>query len=200
MRHLGYIISDKEIVNLPFFIQCRKMDDFTLIKSIKAPLLIIGFDNAKKCLGEKFDILNRKDCDECVRWTFKKTEKRTLYEDDLVSFYSFVIETYKNSIPYYYINPFKLTFSSMRGMINFMKNGKEKKILTYRGMIYIYGGEYVLGIFEESISKLNINKDRVLKWFGKFNGCILSEMNNRTYSSEIRKYLGKNYYLLPCLL
>ena len=70
MEKLGCIVSKAKISDLKGFVE--QVDDISLADSTK-PILIVGYNNAKKIASEKskeFDILN-KSLDKYLFWTFK---------------------------------------------------------------------------------------------------------------------------------
>ena len=58
----------------------------------------------------KLDILE-KELEPGVFWTFKKSESRSDFEQDLKNFYKYIFNNILNNINYYYINIFKLKYN-----------------------------------------------------------------------------------------
>jgi hypothetical protein len=83
MEKLAYVLSDNKINGLRPYVEL--INDIELYDQRK-PLLIVGMANAKKFAGDKFSILNRQ-ISEKVFWTFKRTERRQDFENDLILFY-----------------------------------------------------------------------------------------------------------------
>ena len=107
MEKFGYIVSKAKISDLKGFVE--QVDDISLADSTK-PILIVGYNNAKKIAREKdkeFDILN-KSLDKNIFWTFKKTESKIDFEKDIIKFYNYIINNIIYNINYYYINIYKL--------------------------------------------------------------------------------------------
>ena len=99
MKKLGYIVTDRKINNVKDFVEV--VNDISLTDSTK-PVLLVGLENAKKNI-ENFSILNKKVNDNLF-WTFKKTEKRVDFENDINYFYNYIIYNITRNIKYYYIN------------------------------------------------------------------------------------------------
>ena len=83
MKYIGRIITNSKTVDTLDYVEVtnNKCDlDFSI------PTLIIGKKNAIDLFGEeKIKVLDRK-IKENVYWTYGKTEKRNVYEEDLWKF------------------------------------------------------------------------------------------------------------------
>ena len=93
MSCLGYIVSDNKIKNLKGFVE--QVNDVSLADLTK-PTLFVGIENAKKNIKD-FSILEKK-YGENIFWTFKKTEKRVDFEEDINHFYDYIIYNISNNI------------------------------------------------------------------------------------------------------
>jgi len=82
--------------------------DFNVVKSLDLtvqglPTLIIGWDYIKKHYPD-YDIIDRKLSDN-LYWTFKKTERRELHEEDIYNFVERVYKQLTKDIKYTFIDP-----------------------------------------------------------------------------------------------
>ncbi len=191
----GYIGYDGKIENLPFFIKQISIDDTReVINNTNLPVLIVGYDAAKDIYGDDFNILNRK-INVTRFWTFKKFEKRILYEKDLPHFYNTVLKMVNETVKYYYINPFKVNTSFLRKFI-LIKNSTEQKILySTDKMIYLSYKKYVMGFSYEALEYIGISKDKIDKHIGNFKNTIKVN-NSKKISFSLKKIIGQEY-LIP---
>ena len=191
MQKLGYIVTDKNIRGVKDFVGV--VDDISLTDPTK-PVLIVGLDLAKKYIKD-FSILEKKVNDNLF-WTFKKTEKRVDFENDINYFYKYIINNITRNIKYYYINILKLNYKSIKKLCNIVFSGEEKYIYISNNMIYLLHEGNILGI---SIQILEYVKIDVKKVFKK----LYSAKNNIicTSASEcvkgIKGELGNKKYAVP---
>jgi hypothetical protein len=135
--------------------------DFNVVKSLDEtvqglPTLIVGWDFIKKNYPD-YNIINRK-LNENLFWTFKKTEKRELHEEDI---YNFVEQSYKNlikDITYTFIDPILFSRKNIVKIIKAINN--TNKVISYKheNMLYIYFERYIFGVdltFTEFIGQNN---------------------------------------------
>lgn len=191
MKKLGYIVSDKSISNIKDFVGV--VNDISLADPTK-PVLIVGIKNAKKYI-DNFSILNKKVNDNLF-WTFKKTEKRVDFENDINYFYNYIIYNITSNIKYYYINILNLKYNKIKKLYNILFSGEKKYIYISNNMLYILYNGSVLGI---SISILEYIKVDTKKFFRK----LYSNENNIicTNASEcvksIKAEIGNKKYVIP---
>lgn len=204
MLILGYIISktgDK------FFSE----DIFKFVPSEKdcvldVPKLIVGLTEAKKYAQEhgfEFDILEHVYPDGNW-WTFKKTEKRDIYEKNVAKFKDYIKKRAVSSVKYYYVNLFKIPYTKKKTLYNIivknLYNRKDNCVFCDGNMIYYpLKDNNVVGISLEIIEYLGINKEKVMD-------LIKSNQNNKIYypTSQIlkdtRSQFSGNEYVIPFLL
>jgi len=141
MKKLGYIVTDKKINNIKDFVEV--VNDISLTDSTK-PVLLVGIETAKKNI-ENFSILNKKVNDNLF-WTFRKTEKRVDFENDINYFYNYIINNITKDIKYYYINILNLKYNKIKKLYNILFSGEKKYIYISNNMLYILYNGSVLGI------------------------------------------------------
>jgi len=191
MQKLGYIVTDRKIKDVKDFVGV--VDDISLADPTK-PVLIVGIDLAKKYI-ENFSILDKKVNDNLF-WTFKKTEKRVDFENDINYFYNYIINNISSNIKYYYINILNLKYSKIKKLYNILFSGERKYIYISNNMFYILYNDAILGI---SISILEYIKVDIKKIFKK----LYSNKNNIicTNASDcvksIKTEIGNKKYVIP---
>lgn len=147
--------------------------DFNVVKSLDQtvqglPTLIVGWEYVKKNYPD-YNIINRKLNDNLF-WTFKKTEKRELHEEDI---YNFVESSYKNlikDVTYTFIDPILFTRKSIVKFLKFLN--KTKKVISYKhdNMVYISCENYIFGVDITFTEFIGINTEK-----------LLSKIKNKSY-------------------
>ena len=144
--------------------------DFNVVKSLDEtvqglPTLIVGWDYIKKNYPD-YDIIKRK-LNENLFWTFKKTEKRELHEEDI---YNFVEQSYKNlikDITYTFIDPILFSRKNIVKIIKAINN--TNKVISYKheNMVYIYFERYIFGVDLIFTEFIGINSEKLLSKINK---------------------------------
>jgi hypothetical protein len=140
-------------------------NDINVVKSLDEitqglPTLIIGWDYVKKNYPS-YDIIERK-LDKNLYWTFKKTEKRDLHEEDL---YNFLQKTYKDlikDIDYVFIDPIIMKRKVIKKILN--KINKTPDIICYQhdNMLYIYGDNIIFGVDLTLTDFIGLDQNKLL--------------------------------------
>jgi len=151
--------------------------DFNVVKSLDEtvqglPTLIVGWDYIKKKYPD-YDIINRKLSDN-LYWTFKKTEKRELHEEDI---YNFVEKSYKSlieNIEYIFVDPILL---KKKSLIKLIKKLHNSKLISYHhdDMIYISTEKYIFGIDLQLIDFVGLSVDKLINKIKKKSNVFLSK-------------------------
>lgn len=167
MLLFGYIVSETKYRDL-------EEDIVKVVKTVEEcssplPKLIVGLDKAKeyaKLIGVEFDILEHTYPNGDM-WTFKKTEKREYYEDDLVEFKRRIVEAASNNVKYYYINVYKLKVSEIKRLYNILFNNKlkrEKNYIIVDGEMFYFNlnNNKVGGISFTHLKYAGIDREKVI--------------------------------------
>ena len=192
MSCLGYIVSDSKIKNLKGFVE--QVNDVSLADLTK-PTLFVGIENAKKNI-KNFSILDKKYGDN-IYWTFKKTEKRVEFEDDIEKFYNNIIYNISCNIKYYYINIYNLRYNKIKKLYNILFSDKGKYIYISNEMIYLlYKDNIILGISLNLLEYIKIKKEKILsKLYSNKNNIICTDVSKCV--KAIRNEIGNNKYVVP---
>ena len=191
MQKLGYIVTDRVIKNVKDFVGV--VDDISLADPTK-PILIVGLDLAKKYI-ENFSILDKKVNDKLF-WTFKKTERRVDFENDLNYFYNYIIYNISNNINYYYINILNLKYNKIKKLYNILFSKERKYIYISNNMIYFLYKDNVLGISITILEYININMKKFFKrLYSNEENVICTNTTNCVKS--IKSELGNKKYVVP---
>jgi hypothetical protein len=152
---LGNIVSNNNISVSEEFNVVKTMDE--IIHGL--PTLIVGYDLVNK-LYPDFDITNILVNGD-IYWTFKKTEKRDKYEEDLAWFTSKVYKNLTDNIPYIFIDPIQDKPKKLKKIIK--KIHTIKNIITFIDvdMVYIYGENMIFGVDLKLLDYIGFNVDKI---------------------------------------
>ena len=137
---VGNIVSQNKV---------KVSDDFNVVKSMDEiihglPTLIVGYDYVNKNYPD-FDITsNSLDID--IYWTFKRTERRDKYEEDLSLFVSISYNKLVQNIDYIFIDPIQYSKKKMYKILRKLYSLKNKISYLNNNMIYIYSENLIFGI------------------------------------------------------
>ena len=185
MLFFGYIVSDT---------RCRELteDIVKVVGSVgecksNVPKLIVGLGNAKKYAsdnGFEFDILEHTYPNGDM-WTFKKTEKREFFEENLKQFKEMIIERQVDDVEYRYVNIYNTKFSKLKKLYSaLMENSFNKRrnyIIIDGEMLYTAIDEKkVMGISMLHLSYIGIEREKIIEKLkkGKQNALYFTTSKN----------------------
>jgi len=139
--------------------------DFNVVDSMDKiihglPTLIVGYNLVDKAYPD-FDIL-----DICVTeniyWTFKKTEKRDKFTEDLDWFITKVYNDLVKDINYVFVDPIQFRPHTIIKIIRKIYN--IKNIITYINddMVYIYGEKLIFGVDLRLLRFIGVDTDKLI--------------------------------------
>lgn len=177
-------------------------NDFNVVQSINdivegLPTLIVGFDYVNKNYPD-FDILDKK-ISENLYWTFKKTERRDKYEEDLNWF---MVNSYNDlikNISYIFIDPLQYKSKILWKILR--KLSKIEELISYENgdMIYIYGEKYIFGVDLKLLEYIGFKRHKI-KHLIKSKSLVF--LNKNEILIEYKKYvedLGLQVKYMPYL-
>lgn len=152
------------------------LDDFNVVKSMDdiihgLPTLIIGWDIAIKKFPD-LDVITRKAADN-VFWTFKKNEKREIFEEDVYNFTHFAYEYLIKDITYYFIDPTQLSTKNLKKVIRKIRGISNPVIYQHDDMIYIYGEKLIFGLDLNLLEFIGINRNKIISKLSSNNQVFL---------------------------
>ena len=200
----GYIVSETKYNGLPNDI--IKVVENESECTLDVPKLIIGLSKAKEYAqskGFEFDILDHMFPDGNM-WTFKKTEKREIYEENLIEFKNYIIKSISKNINYYYINIYNLKYKDIKRLYNILFNNKFNRNINYifidkEMMYYCLENNNVIGISLGLIKYMGIDREKVISKIksGKNNSIVFSS-NKKLW--QLKDWFNGMEYIIPSLL
>lgn len=200
----GYIVSETKYNGLSNGIikVVKNESECTL----DVPKLIIGLSKAKEYAqskGFEFDILDHMFPDGNM-WTFKKTEKREIYEENIIEFKNYIIKSISKNINYYYINIYNLKYKDIKRLYNILFNNKINRNINYifidkEMMYYCLENNNVIGISLGLMKYMGIDREKVISKIksGKNNSIVFSS-NKKLW--QLKDWFNGMEYIIPSLL
>lgn len=124
-------------------------DEFNVVSSMdniiqELPTLIIGIETVIKIYPD-FNIL-----DIClapdIYWTFKRTEKRDKYEEDLNWFIRKVYNDHMKDLTYVFVDPIQHKPRTLRKIIRKITSLTDIVTYVHDDMVYMYADKLIFGI------------------------------------------------------
>lgn len=191
MKTLGYIITDRKMNDIEGFVE--QVKDYSDADPTK-PILIVGWNNAKLHRGYR-NILER-ELAPGVFWTFKKSESRSEFEQDLKKFYKYIYDNILMDVRYYYVNILDLKYSKLKKLYSIFNSKERKNIYISNSILYTMYNGIILGVSLEVLEYCGVKRDKVMS-------LLSSNPGNRIYDDSARwiiklgKYLGNKKYAVP---
>jgi archaellum component FlaC len=153
---IANIVSNNKIDVSEEFNVVQSMDE--IIHGL--PTLIVGYDYVNKHYPD-FDIMEIR-IEPNLYWTFKRTEKRDKFHEDLSWFIRKVYGDLTKEIIYIFVDPLQYRSRTLWKIIR--KIYSLKKIITYvhGDMVYLYGEKYLFGVDLKLLSYIGLNSDKIL--------------------------------------
>lgn len=174
-------------------------EDFLSV-DIKYPTIIIGLDNAREYIHD-FSILRKSYENDTLWWTYKKTERRYEFENDMEKFYRFCIEKYLSRTPYYYLDIARYRYNDIKRIIEWINSETEKICFqtTESKFIFIYDTKLniVFGLSLTLCEYCGVNRKKIISRIKK-NPQNVFIYNTSFIDREIHNIIGNNtHYILP---
>lgn len=195
MNIIGNVLTNDECKEIDATIK-RCVNINTVDTSL--PLLIIGYDNAKKIIKD-FTILKKWYPEQNIYWTFSKKERKYEYDEDIEIFFKICISNICANIDYKYINIIKYNYKGLKKIISFLKNNLTKIVYIHNErFIFIYNikENTVYGISLDICEYIGLNKTKIINIL-KTNPHNIIFDNYNFLSFKIRKFINENFHYIP---
>jgi hypothetical protein len=124
------------------------------------PTLIIGWDIVKN-IEPNADFINKKLSDN-IFWTFKKSERRDIFGDDLYNFTEYSYKLLITNIKYTFIDLIQFSKSEVKDIFKYIKNSKKVIGYLYNNMVYLFIEKTVYGLDLNLLKYMDYNLDETL--------------------------------------
>lgn len=187
---LGNIVSKDEIKVSSIFNLVKNIEDI----DTSLPTLIVGFDYVDKHYPD-FNILEF-ELKPNFYWTFKRTEKRDKFEEDLNLFTKKVYSNVIKDISYIYID--FILYKPKKLIKITRKILSEENLITikYKGSVFIASNKLIFGIDLSTLNFVGFDVDKVLNKIKSKSSVFLDDDSIFIeYKNEIRLLDEKVFYL-----
>ena len=123
------------------------------------PTLIVGFDYVNKHYPD-FDIL-KIELGPNLYWTFKKTERRDKFNEDLSWFINKVYLELTKEIVYIFVDLIQYNNKTLFKIVKKIMSLDSVISLQYNDMIYIYGDKFIFGIDLKLVKFVGLDVDKI---------------------------------------
>ena len=134
------------------------------------PTLIIGWDIVKT-INPEADFIDKKLSDD-IFWTFKKTERRDIFEEDLYNFINYSYNRLIKNIKYRFIDLIQYSESELKDTFKKIKKSENVIGYKYQNMLYIYIDNIIYGVDTKLIKyighDLESTLNKIISYFDVF--------------------------------
>jgi hypothetical protein len=153
-----------KIANILSTTKIEAPEDFNIVKSSidlidGLPTLIVGYDYVNKHYHD-FDITNIK-LEPNLYWTFKKTEKRDKFDEDLRWFIRKVYEDLTDKLIYLFVDPIQHKPKTLRKIVKKILSLNDVITYQHNEMFYVYSDNLIFGIDLKLLKYLGFNTDKI---------------------------------------
>lgn len=153
-----------KIANILSTIKIEAPEDFNIVKSSSdlidgLPTLIVGYDYVNKHYHD-FDITNIK-LEPNLYWTFKKTEKRDKFDEDLRWFIRKVYEDLTDKLIYLFVDPIQHKPKTLRKIVKKILSLNDVITYQHNEIFYVYSDNLIFGIDLKLLKYLGFNTDKI---------------------------------------
>lgn len=153
-------------------------EEFNVVKTIGLvidglPTLIVGYDYVNKHYPA-FDITNI-SLAENLYWTFKRTEKRDKYEEDLRWFIHKVYEDQTNQLMYVFVDPIQYSSKTLIKIVRKIYSLKKPIGFLNGDMVYIYADKLIFGVDLKLLKYIGFDIDKIKDKLKRFCSVFLDD-------------------------
>jgi len=153
---VGNIVTHSNINVDKYFKVLNSLDD--VIEDL--PTLIVGWDIVKT-INPNADFIDKK-LSEHIFWTFKKSERRDIFEDDFYNFTEYCYGLLIKDIEYKFIDLIQLNETELKNTFRFIKKHENVVGYLYNKMLYIFVEKTIYGLDLTLLKYMDYNTDDVL--------------------------------------
>lgn len=177
-------------------------DEFNVVSSLDKiiqglPTLIVGIDTVIKKYPN-FNIL-----DICIEpdlyWTFKRTEKRDKFQDDLEWFIRKVYATLTKDIIYIFVDPIQHRPITLIKIVRKIFSLKNVTTYVHGEMVYVYGEKLIFGIDFKLLRYMEMDINKIKNRLKSISSVFLDDVNVFIEYKKNVETLGNKVRYLPFL-
>jgi hypothetical protein len=177
-------------------------EDFNVVGAVDKvidglPTLIIGWDYIKQNFPD-YNILNR-TLGPNIFWTFKRSEKRDWFEEDLFNFTEHSYKSFISNTTYIFLD--LIIFSKKKVIKILRKIYSSSHIISYEhdSMIYIYLDNFIFGIDLNQLMFLDMNVEKIKTRIKRVSSSFLTKEDIFIKYKTRIEYLDNQWKFVPYL-
>lgn len=177
-------------------------EDFNVVQSINdiidgLPTLIVGWEYIKQNFPD-YNILNR-TLGPNIFWTFKRTEKRDWFEEDLFNFTEHAYKSFVSEITYIFCDPIIFSRSKILKIIKKIYSASHVISYEHDSMIYIFLEKFIFGIDLNQLIFLDVNIDKLKSKIKRVSTSFLTKEDIFINYKKRVEYLDNQWKFVPYL-
>jgi len=189
---VGNIVSKSNLNIDKYFNVVQSIDD--VINGL--PTLIIGWDIVKT-INPNADFIDKK-LSKDIFWTFKKTERRDIFEEDLYNFIQYTYNLLVKDIKYKFVDFIELDKNETKDVFNQIKNKKSISYF-YNNMVYIHNEKTIYGIDLKLVKYLDFDVTKTINKIKTYSTVFLSDSDIIIEYKDIIDMLDNQVKYIPYL-
>ena len=189
---VGNIVSKSNLNIDKYFNVVQSIDD--IINGL--PTLIIGWDIVKT-INPNADFID-KNLSKDIFWTFKKTERRDIFEEDLYNFIQYTYNLLVKDIKYQFVDFIELDKNETKDVFNQIKNKKSISYF-YNNMVYIHNEKTIYGIDLKLVKYLDFDVTKTINKIKTYSTVFLSDSDIIIEYKDIIDMLDNQVKYIPYL-
>jgi len=140
------------------------IDDINVVKSMDEiiqglPTLVTSYKWVTNNYDD-YDIYD-KQLEDSLYWTFAKTERRDIFNNDVEEFITLANRALISKIKYVFVDPIQLQTDTIKKIITKIRELKNKIVFKNDDMLYVYGENLIFGIDLNLLKYIGINPVKV---------------------------------------
>lgn len=161
------------------------------------PTLIVGWEYIDTNYPS-YNILDR-TLEPGLYWTFKRTERRELHDEDLYNFFTICYQKLVEKITYTFIDPIHFPIRMIKKCIR--KFNSMEYVVTFENndMYYIYSDNVILGIDLFLLKYMQLNCSKIISRIKNKSNIVLSGDEIKKEYSHNLSMLNNDFKYIPFL-
>lgn len=189
---VGNIVSKSNLNIDKYFNVVESIDD--IIHDL--PTLVVGWD-VVKTINPDADFIDKKLSND-IFWTFKKTERRDIFEEDLYNFIQYSYNILIKEIKYQFVDFIQLDKIEIKDLFNQIKNQKSTSYF-YNDMIYIHNEKTIYGIDLKLVKYLDFDLTKTINKIKNYSNVFLIDDDIIIEYKDIIDMLDNEVKYIPYL-
>lgn len=161
------------------------------------PTLIIGWDMVK-AINPNVDFIDKKLSDD-VFWTFKKTERRDIFEEDLYNFIHYSYNLLIKNVNYKFIDLILLSELELKNTFKILKKSTKLIGYKYNNMLYLYTDNTIYGFDLKLLTYLDLDVDKTFEKIKSYCLVFLDHNDILIECKDIIEMLNNEVKYIPYL-